>query len=120
MSPVTRFVSALLHSRTQVHIFHLQTQSYAAHKAYQRYYEDVVDVIDKYVESYQGRYGIMASYEPITQLYTEDAAVKYFTGLLTFVDTIKSDLPTHGELKNIVDEITTLITSTLYKIKFLK
>lgn len=120
MSLVTRFVSALLHSRTQVHIFHLQTQSYAAHKAYQRYYEDIVDLLDQYVESYQGRYGIIASYEPIAQLYTEDAALKYFTGLLTFVDTAKSDLPAHGELKNIVDEITALITSTIYKLKFLK
>lgn len=120
MSPVTRFVSSLLHSRTQVHIFHFQTQSYAAHKAFQGYYEDITDLIDTYVETYQGRYGIIAGYEPVAQLYGDDAALKYFTGLLAFVDNIRKDLPQHGELNNTVDEIAGLISSTIYKLKFLK
>lgn len=120
MSPVTRFVSALLHSRTQAHVFHFQTKSYAAHKAFQEYYEAIPDLIDTYVESYQGRYGIIAGYEPIAQLYGEESAVKYFTGLLTFVDAARADLPNNGELNNIVDEIAGLISTTMYKLKFLK
>jgi DNA-binding MurR/RpiR family transcriptional regulator len=32
-------VCQMLHSQTQVHIFHLGTKSYAEHKALQKYYE---------------------------------------------------------------------------------
>ena len=40
-----QFVSTLLASRTQAHIFHLQTPSFAAHKALNEYYENIVDII---------------------------------------------------------------------------
>ena len=32
-------ISALINSQTQVHVFHLQTESYSEHKALQKYYE---------------------------------------------------------------------------------
>ena len=38
-------VSTLLHSQTQVHIFHLQTKSYSEHKALQGYYEGIDDLV---------------------------------------------------------------------------
>lgn len=117
---VAKFISTLLGSREQAHIFHLQTQSYAAHKALQGYYEDIVDLIDTYVEACQGRYGIITGYTPATQIYEEDATLKYFTGLLTFVDQIRGELPQNGELNNTVDEISGLIASTVYKLKFLQ
>lgn len=120
MSTVAKFVSTLLSSREQAHIFHLQTPSYAAHKALQGYYEDIVELIDTYVESYQGRYGILTGYQPTQRYFEDDTAVKYFEGLLVFVDRMKENLPQDGELNNTVDEITGLISSTIYKLKFLQ
>jgi hypothetical protein len=120
MDTVAKFISTLLHSREQAHIFHLQTTSYAAHKALQGYYEDIVDLIDTYVESYQGRYGIITGYTPASQIYEEAATLKYFIGLQSFVDTIRQELPADGELNNTVDEISGLISSTVYKLKFLQ
>jgi len=35
------FISHLLASQTQTHIFHLQTDSFAAHKALQKFYEGI-------------------------------------------------------------------------------
>ena len=46
--------SHLLFSQTQAHVFHLQTGSYAEHKALQGYYEGIDDLVDSLVESYQG------------------------------------------------------------------
>ena len=117
---VAKFISVLLHSREQAHIFHLQTTSYAAHKALQGYYEDIVDLIDTYVEAYQGRYGILTGYTPASQIYEESATLKYFMGLLTFVDELREELPTDGELNNTVDEISGLISGTIYKLRFLQ
>lgn len=119
MEQVANFISTLLQSREQAHIFHLQTQSYAQHKALQGYYEDIVDLIDTYVEAYQGRYGILTGYTLASQIYDVETVLKYFVGLQTFVDGIRQDLPTDGELNNTVDEISGLISSTIYKLKFL-
>jgi hypothetical protein len=120
MNPIAKFISTLFGSRDQAHIFHLQSQSYAAHKALQGYYEDIVELIDSYVETYQGRYGILKGYTATTQIFEDDSTVKYFTGLQTFVDEIRTQLPQDSELNNIVDEISGLVGSTIYKLKFLK
>lgn len=120
MEQVAKFISTLLHSREQAHIFHLQTTSYAAHKALQGYYEDIVDLIDTYVESYQGRYGILTGYTTASQIYDVDTTMKYFVGLQTFVDAVRQELPQDGELNNTIDEISGLISSTIYKLKFLQ
>ena len=52
-------VSTLLHSQTQVHIFHLQTKSYSEHKALQKYYEGIDALVDGIIESYQGKYDVI-------------------------------------------------------------
>jgi hypothetical protein len=120
MNPVVKFISILLSSREQAHIFHLQTPSYAQHKALQGYYEDIVDLVDTYVESYQGRYGILKGYKPSNTILEDDSTVSYFMGLQKFVDETRGQLPQDGELNNTVDEIAGLISSTIYKLKFLK
>jgi hypothetical protein len=56
-------VCRLLHSQTQVHIFHLQTKSYSEHKALQKYYEGIDALVDGVIESYQGKYGIITNYK---------------------------------------------------------
>jgi len=119
MEELGKFLGTLMSSRTQAHIFHLQTQSYAAHKALNKYYEDIIDLIDSYAEMAQGRYGIIRGYQMTAQLLEDDSALRYFMGLLKFVDTIRTQLPQDGELNNTVDEISGLISSTIYKLKFL-
>lgn len=119
MQAVAKFISTLFASRTQAHIFHLQTQSYAEHKALNGYYDDIVDLVDDYVEACQGRYGIVKGYTPMTQILEDGSPLKYFLGLQKFVDEIRVQLPQDGELTNIVDEISGLIASTVYKLKFL-
>jgi hypothetical protein len=120
MNSVAKFISTLFGSRTQAHIFHLQTTSYAAHKALNSYYDDIVDLADSYAEAFQGRYGIIRGYTPTTQLFEDDSVVKYFMGLQKFVDTIRTELPPDSDLNNIVDEVSDLVNSTIYKLKFLK
>jgi hypothetical protein len=121
MEAVAKFISTLMSSRNQSHIFHLQTTSFAAHKALNEYYDGIVDLIDSYVETFQGRYEILTGYNISSQIIeTPDKVVMYFTGLSSFVDKIRTELPQDGELNNIVDEVAGLINSTLYKLKFLK
>ena len=111
--------SALMASQTQVHIFHLQTKSYAEHKALQDYYDGIDDLMDSLIESYQGQFGIIENYQslPISKYEGKEQIISYFEDLMSIIEKNREDLPSH--LQNIVDTIVELITSTLYKIKFL-
>jgi hypothetical protein len=121
MEPVTKFISTLLASRNQAHIFHLQSTSYSAHKALQKYYEEIVDLLDSYVEAYQGKYDILKGYSNNFQVIEEEGkTINYFIGVSSFIDKIRTELPQDGALNNIVDEISALVSSTVYKLKFLK
>jgi hypothetical protein len=120
MEEIAKFLGTLMSSRTQAHIFHLQTPSYAAHKALNSYYDDIVDLIDAYAEAAQGRYGIIRGYQMPATMFEDDSVQKYFIGLLKFVDGIRGQLPQDGDLNNTVDEISALISTTIYKLKFLK
>lgn len=120
MEEIAKFLGTLMSSRTQAHIFHLQTQSFAAHKALNEYYDEIIDLIDSYAEMAQGRYGIIRGYVMQNQIFEDGSVLKYFIGLLKFVDSIRQQLPQDGELNNTVDEISGLISSTIYKLKFLK
>ena len=62
----------------------------------------------------------MKGYKPSNTILEDDSTVSYFMGLQKFVDETRGQLPQDGELNNTVDEIAGLISSTIYKLKFLK
>lgn len=114
-------VSALLFSQTQAHIFHLQTKSFSQHKALQDYYEEIDDLLDQFIESYQGEFGIIEDYKSfeVESYVNDEKVIAYFGMLLNMVKEGRENIEsTH--LQNILDEIITLITQTIYKLKFLK
>ena len=111
------FIAALLHSSTVTHFMHLSTDSYSAHKALGRYYEEIIELADDFAEAYQGRYNKIKSYPDEFHAGTEP--VKYLKSIQAFVDEARKDLPQDSEIQNIIDEISQLIDSTLYKLKFL-
>jgi hypothetical protein len=117
-----QFVSTLLASRTQAHIFHLQTPSFAAHKALNDYYENIVDLIDGLVESYQGKYDVITGYSNIAlQDYQScDGIIMYFTTLCMFIEKSRSMIAQDSFIQNQVDEIVAEINSLLYKLKHLE
>ena len=119
MEQLGSFLGTLMQSRTQAHIYHLQTQSYAAHVALQAYYEGIVPLIDGLAESLQGQYGIIRGYKMMSTVKEDDAAATYFEGLCKYFHTIRPTLPQDTYVQNQLDTIQELIESTKYKLKFL-
>ena len=119
---VGQFISTLFASRTQAHIFHLQTPSFAAHKALNDYYDEIVGITDGLVESYQGKYGIITGYGNIAlQEYQScEAIIMFFETLCMYVEKSRQILPQDSYLQNQIDEVVALIKSTIYKLRFLK
>ena len=114
-------VSVLLHSQTQVHIFHLQTKSYSEHKALQGYYEGIDALVDGLIESYQGKYDVLTNYKSIkTEDYkSSEQVIKYFKALDLMVEKNRKSVK-ESYIQNQIDTIQELIYSTLYKLRFLK
>ena len=114
-------VCNILHSRNQAHVFHLQTQSFAEHKALNDYYDGVVALFDGIVESYQGKYGIIKTYKTfkIEQYKNCKKTISYFDRLLDDIDNLRESVE-DSYIQNQIDTVQELINSTLYKLKFLK
>lgn len=115
-------ISLLFSSRTQVHIFHLQTSSYSIHKALDGYYSEISEIIDGLVESYQGKYGIIINYtasESLIENAQRSDLIKYFSKLADLVDIERKKIPQDSYIQNQIDELVELIHTTNYKLKFL-
>jgi len=119
---IGQFVSTLMAARTQAHIFHLQTPSFAAHKALNEFYDNIVDLIDGFVETYQGKYGIITGYSNVAlQEYQScEGIIMYFTTLCMFIEKSRSMVAQDSYLQNQIDEVVAEIHSLLYKLRFLK
>lgn len=46
-----------IYFREQIKILHWQTSTYARHMAYDKFYNDMDDLVDSFIETYQGKYG---------------------------------------------------------------
>lgn len=119
MEEFAQFISTLFASRTQAHILHLQTTSFAAHKALNDYYDEIIDLADGLVESFQGRYGIVRGYTSPSTFKEDDQSTNYFEALGRYVETIRTKIPQDSYIQNEVDTVVKLIEDTKYKLKFL-
>jgi high-affinity Fe2+/Pb2+ permease len=114
-------VSILLHSQTQVHIFHLQTKSYAEHKALQKYYEGIDALVDGLIESYQGKYDVITQYNSVKNedYKSNEQVIKYFKALDSMIEKNRKEVK-ESFIQNQIDTVQELINSTVYKLRFLK
>jgi len=115
-----KFIGTLFLARDVAHSVHLNTRSFAKHSALNTFYDEIVDLADKFAEAYQGKYGLIG---PIALMsakktnniveFLEDQVEELMKMRYEVVD--KECTP----LQNIIDEIFGLYYSTLYKLKFL-
>ena len=84
------------------------------------YYDEVGDLVDSFVEAFQGKYGLLTKYKAEYELPESDP-VDYMIYLKDEVATLRRmpEFPQDSELQNEVDTIANLINSTLYKLRFL-
>jgi hypothetical protein len=113
-----KLISYLFHSRTQTHIFHLQTQSFAEHMALNAYYDVIVPLIDGIVEAYQGKYGIVKGYTNfnLMEYNNTQQVISYLEALCNAVYSTYETIE-DSYILNLLDGITELIKSTIYKLQ---
>jgi hypothetical protein len=123
-SNIVDMISTLLHSQNQVHIFHLQTKSqssFAEHMALGGYYDEVGELLDGIVESYQGKYDILTGYKTINTVdyKSTEQLISYFKELDDNIEKNRKSVK-ESYIQNQIDTVQELIYGTLYKLRFLK
>lgn len=114
------FVGTLFLARDVTHSVHLNTRSYAKHVALNEFYDNIVDLADKFAEAYQGRHELIGPITLMSAKKNSDVVV-FLKDSLADIEEMrykvcdKSDTP----LQNIIDEIVGQYLSTLYKLRFL-
>ena len=111
-------IGHLFLARDVTHSVHLNTRSYAKHKALGGFYEKIIDLADDLAEAYQGRYGLIG---PITlhSAKKTNNVVEFLEDSLEEVRKERKEYSDDTALQNIIDEIEGQYLSTLYKLKFL-
>jgi len=114
------FVGMLFLARDVTHSVHLNTRSYAKHKALGGFYDKVVDLADSFAEAYQGRHGLIG---PITLMSAKKTSnvVEFLQDQLAEIEANRYKFCDEDDsaIQNIIDEIVSLYLSTLYKLRFL-
>lgn len=114
------FVMFLFNVRTMAHVMHLSSKSHSQHVALNDYYDEIVDLADRFAESSIGRFkeitwpsvigdGLMppANLEPVQYLTQVKAGIEKAAGLFDDME----------DLENIIAELLELTTGTLYKLE---
>lgn len=113
-------IGHLFLARDVTHSVHLNTRSYAKHKALGGFYEKVIDLADDLAEAYQGRHGLIG---PITlhSAKKTNNVVDFLEDSLKEVENLRYKVCDKDDtaIQNIIDGIVDLYLSTLYKLKFL-
>lgn len=111
-------ISFFIQTKSQLQVFHWQTESYARHMAYGRIYDALEDSIDSFIEIYQGKYKRIKVEQPITIININDPEANKFVD--TVINTLITEIPgmldetKDGDLKNILDEILSQFNTLKY------
>ena len=119
MQDMAIFAATLLHSSTNSHFFHWETNSYAQHIALGEFYDGIIEATDELVEAYIGIYGQIKSF-PDSYHKPTGEPLEYLKKLQAFVKEARPNLPKDSEIVQLIDNIAQLIDTTIFKLQFLK
>ena len=114
------FVGLLFLARDVTHSTHLNTRSYAKHKALQKFYENIIDLADDFVEAFQGKHGLIGAVTLQSAKKTSNVT-EFLEDQLKQIEDERYEIcaQSYTPIQNIIDEIIGLYLLTLYKLKFL-
>lgn len=108
MAP-NKFLGILFQSRDMMHLTHLDTRSFAEHKALNAYYDGILDLTDSFTEKLFGRSGRLDIVIPESK---KQDAVTHLKGMQATIEAERDNYA--SDLQNIMDEMVGLVNETLY------
>ena len=114
------FIGMLFLARDVTHSVHLNTRSYAKHKALNGFYDGIIDLADGFAEAYQGRHGLIGPISLMSAKKTGNV-VEFLQDQPAEIEKYRYDVCEKDDtpIQNLIDGIIELYLSTLYKLRFL-
>ena len=113
---IEKLIEKIFSARDAAHIRHWKTDSFSQHEALGDYYEDVIGTLDKFVEAYQGTFGIIGDVAG-----EEKSVAKMINDDIIWLNENRSKIAKGiPALENILDELTAIHMKTLYKLENLR
>ena len=114
------YITKLLTLQNQLRVFHWQSESYAEHKALGKTYEELDELIDSFIEEFQGAYARIISKDKFTVELSNLEDLDIVDFLDANINYLANDLPKglkplDTNLLNIRDEM----IGALQKLKYL-
>jgi hypothetical protein len=117
---ISEYAMCLLHGVTAAHIHHWNTDSYSQHKALGKFYDQLSDLADKYVEAVLLEKGKIISSDKALFLGENGLELVKYVYTQTYVYRNAPGFTQLSEVQNIVDEIAALCRHTEFLINRLE
>jgi DNA-binding ferritin-like protein len=119
---IEELISRVFYARNVAHFEHWRAKgegSYAKHKTLGRFYDDVIDAIDRLVEAYQGAFSLIGNI-PAPKV-TERDVLKLLEADADWIEeNHESICKGNRAVANLIDGVTEVYLSTVYKLRNLK
>lgn len=114
------FIGLLFLSRDVAHSVHLNTRSFSKHVALDTFYNDIVPLVDRFAEAYQGRHGMIGPVL-LRTVKEKGKVLEFLVETLKEIEDNRLEVCDKSDtaIQNIIDEIVGLYLTTIYKLKFL-
>lgn len=116
---IEQLISRVFYARNLAHFAHWRTKSYAQHQALGSFYDGVIDAIDPLVEAYQGAYDLIGAI-PVPGEMEKDA-LKCLESDAEWIEKNHEKIcKGNRAVGNLVDGVTEVYLSAIYKLRNLK
>jgi hypothetical protein len=116
---IEQLISRVFYARNLAHYEHWRTESYAQHKALGKFYEGVIEALDALVEAYQGLNGLIGSIPSPTD--TKGDSLKILKADAEWIEANHEEISGGNRaVANLIDNVTGIYLSTIYKLENLR
>lgn len=116
---IEELVGRVFAARNIAHLQHFTTRSYAQHMALGEFYEDVISALDELVECYQGQFDVIGDVE-VPMPDVEDVTA-YLRDESDWIEANCEEIAADSQsIANLVDNLVSVYTRTVYKLERFK
>lgn len=113
---IEELIGKVFVTRNLAHVAHLNTSSYAAHMALGDFYEEIIPAVDALAECWQGQFGKLGEIKMVSPAV--DDIAEHVREEADWIEVNRNEIAGDSEhLSNLVDSLTALYTSLIYKLE---
>jgi len=114
-------IARVFYTRNIAHVTHWRSQSFSQHMSLGEFYDEVIEKLDSFVESYQGRFELISGNIPAPAIVPGLDIIAQLQSDADFIQANRMELSQGVDaLGNLLDDLSDTYLHTIYKLKNLK